>query len=108
MPSGLIQHQDHMHVLSRLVADKFQVMIHVIGIDRGGQQCRRLPGGRIHGTKDIDPFIFGLFDGRWSGSFFGPDVGQGSLLSDSDFVLEPDLEVFAGVLGLDVLDKKGA
>ena len=59
-------------------------------------------------TEDINPFVFGLLDRRRSGSFFGPDMGQRSLLSDADFVLEPDLDGLAGVPGLDGFDKKGA
>lgn len=97
-----------MHLLASLLTDMAQVMIHVRSINGWCQQGRRLAGARIDGSEDIDPFILGLFDGGGSRAFFGPDLRQRSLLSDADFVLEPDLDFLGRVLVLECVDKKGA
>ena len=64
MPAGLVQYQYHMHGRSHPFTDESQMMIHVLGVDRGGQQGGRVTGDRVDRPEQVHPFILGLLDGR--------------------------------------------
>lgn len=108
VPSGLIQHQHDMDLIPGFMADMVQMMIHIRRIHRWGQQRRGLPRNGIDRPEKIDPLVFGLLGGCRAGSFFRPNMCQRSLLSNSHFILEPDLDLLVGVLVLEGTDKKGA
>ena len=107
MPTGPIEHQDHMHIGRHRLADESQMMIHIRRVDRRSQQGRRLAGQRVNGAEQIDPFVLGLFDRRRTGPCLGPTPGQGPLLADPGLVLEPDFDALVAVFLADSLDKKG-
>lgn len=107
MPARLVQHQDHLYIRPSLTADEPQMLIHVVGVDRRGQQRRGLPGQRVDRRVQVDPLVLGLLKGRRSAAAFGPDARQGALLAEASLVLDPDLYPLLRVLCLDRLDKRG-
>ena len=108
MPACLIENQNYMHILSCLFAYKSQVVIHIIGVDSRSNHSRRFAVDRIDCPKNINPIILGLFYCCRTRSFWGPNIGQYSLLAYSYFVLEPDFNFLAGIFCSDFLNKKGA
>ena len=62
------------------------------GVDDGKDQRRCEPARGADGTEDIGPLIAGIAGRPGSGAASGPDTGEGSLLADPCFILEPDFE----------------
>jgi hypothetical protein len=42
------------------------MMVHVLGVDRRGQEGRGVAGDGVDGPEQVHPFVFGLLDGRGS------------------------------------------
>ncbi len=66
MPTGLIENENHLHLRSDPLADESQMMVHVRGVDRRGQQGRGVPRDRIDRSEQIHPVVLGLLDRRRS------------------------------------------
>lgn len=63
------------------------------------------PRRRAHGGEDVETFKSALFGSGRPGSGVGPDGGQGSFLTESGLVLEPDFDGFTGMGGRDFCDR---
>ena len=72
-----------------------QVGRHRLGVDGGQDQACGHAAGRADRAKQIGPLIACVARRTGSGAAPGPDAGQGSLLADPGFILEPDLDGFA-------------
>ena len=57
--------------------------------ERGGH-----PALGADGTKDVGPFVSGIARSAGARSTLGPDAGEGSLLADPRFILEPHFQRF--------------
>jgi len=107
MSTGPIQHQDHLHLGTGLLADEPQVVVHVLGVGQGGQQSRRVAGQGIDRREHVHPFILALVDRSRTRAGQTPTAGQGSLLTDAGFVLDPNFDPLARVFLRRFLDKRG-
>jgi len=82
------------------------------GLDDGGveplaDEALGPAGGGTDGGEDVEALKPALFRGGRAGAGVGPDGGQGALLAEPGFVLEPDLDRLAGVGGGDSGDRVG-
>jgi hypothetical protein len=68
------------------------------------QQAHALAGLRADRPQYPQPVILGLLDRRRPGAAAGPFAGQSALLAEASLVLEPDLDLLAGVLLGNLLD----
>ena len=84
--------QDGMGSGCDAVGDFRQMSVHGRGVDEGKDQRRCEPARGADGPEDIGPLIAGIAGCPGSGAASGPDTGEGSLLPDPCFILEPDFE----------------
>lgn len=92
MPACAIEDENGMGSGCDAAGDFLQVGIHRHGIDDGEDQPRCGAARRADGAEQIDPLVAGIARGTGSGAASGPDTGEGSLLADPCFILEPDFE----------------
>jgi len=72
-----------------------QVGRHGFSVCGGQDQTRCNAPFGADGSKKIGPLIAGIAGGTGPGATFGPKPGEGSLLADPCFVLEPDFQWLA-------------
>lgn len=68
---------------------------HGFGVDGGQDEPRRNATFGADGAKKIGPLIAGIAGRTGPGAASGPEPGEGSLLADPCFVLEPDFQRLA-------------
>jgi hypothetical protein len=78
-----------------------------VGVDVRGDQALGLAGGRTNRGEDLQVLEPALFGRPRPRTFVGPDRRQRALLAEAGFVLEPDFDLLAGLLGLDLRDDLG-
>lgn len=95
MPARAIEDEDAMCSGRDGARDFGQVGRHRLGVDGGQDQACRNASCRTDRAEDIRPLITCVARRTGSGAAPGPDAGQGSLLADPGFILEPDFDGFA-------------
>lgn len=104
MIARTVPDQHHVYILVDLFAHLTQEAVDHAGIDRRGQQPGGLARRRASGPEDVEVVVLGLLDRRRARAGACPLAGERALLAEAGLVLEPRLDTFAGVLGLDRLD----
>ena len=92
MPPGAVEDEERMSTGGHGAGDLGEVGVHRRGVDEGQDQPRRSAARRADRAEDIRPLIAGVAGRAGSGAAPGPDAGEGSLLADARFILEPDLQ----------------
>src|SRR5580700_2874889 len=73
---------------------------HSFGIGYRQDEGCRSATLRTDGAEDVGPFVALITRGARSCSALGPDAGQGALLADARFILEPDFDgLLFGMVG---------
>ena len=101
VPTGVVEHQGHLHVRRDRAADLRQVEIHAEGIAGRHDPADRSARGGTGGSEQIHPFVLGLTQAARACAARGPDMRQRALLPEAALVLEPDFDAFGGVRFLD-------
>ena len=82
------------------LADGVEMQPHDLGIGFGRDDGCSNGAAWASGSEEIGPTVALIPRRAWAGSAFGPDAGQGALLADAGFVLEPDFDWLAtGLFG---------
>jgi len=93
MPSGAIEYHDGMTVRHDVAFDLGQVQVHGFGIGLG--QASATAARRTDSAEQISPIVT-LVARCWRpAAALRPDAGQRALLTDTGFVLPPDLDRLA-------------
>ncbi len=103
MEAGLIPEHHDMHMRIDLADELLEEGVDGGGVERGGQQADGLAGVGTGRAQDVEVVVLGLLDGRGPRAASGPLAGQGALLAEAGFILEPDLDRLTGVRGGDLL-----
>ena len=93
MPSRLIQYYQGMPPRWNCLADFLQVKRHGLRISKWQHQADSRIALRTHGTKDVGRFGLLLPHDSWSGPPTCPDPGLSAALTDTHFVLKPDIDL---------------
>ena len=72
--------------------DLGQVRVHRRRVDEGQDQPCRDAARRADRTEHICPLVAGVAGRAGSGAAPGPDAGEGALLANAGFILEPDFK----------------
>ncbi len=107
MPAGAVEDQHRMTFRSELFAQVSEMHVHEMGVDGWRDQGDRVAGRRTHGREDIRPLVFRLADRGRPRARWCPLPSQSPLLTGTQFILEPDFDLFVAVRIADSLDKKG-
>lgn len=92
MPARAVEDEHAVGPGCDAAGDFRQVSVHGRGIDVGKDQPRRGPARRADRAEEIGPLVAGVARGTGSRAAFGPDAGEGALLANPRFILEPDFE----------------
>ena len=103
MPACAIQHQGYLHICVNRLADLGQMQVHAKRVGGWHQIADRLTAARTGGPEQIHPLVFRLPPTPGTRSPLCPNMGQRTLLAESAFVLEPDLDPSVRVRLLDFL-----
>lgn len=79
-----------MRAWSDLGADLGEVQAHRLGADMRQGECGAGAAGGADGAEQPGRNVTVVAGCGWSAAAPGPDVGQGALLADPGFILEPD------------------
>lgn len=104
MKAGLIPDQKDLNPGIDFLLKLLEERIDGIGVQIGCQQSDRLAGLGTGRPEDIEILILGLSPGGGPGSPKGPLPGQGSLLAEPGFVLEPDFDVSSRMIKTELPD----
>ena len=96
MPAGAIEHQRPMRLGANAPADLIQVAVHGRLVRKGKYQADPDGPRRADRAEQIGPGIAPVTRRARARAPLGPQPCQPTLLADPGFVLEPDLERFAG------------
>ena len=92
VPSGSVENEDGVGAWRDGVADHGQVRVHGFGVGRSHDQ-RGADGARSQNrTEQIGPIVAMIARGGRAAAAPRPVLGQGALLADPRFVLEPNLD----------------
>lgn len=81
---------------------------HGLRVGLGQDKRRRHGARRADGAEQIGPLVAPVARRARAGSAPGPDAGQGALLADAGFVLEPDFQrLVPGMLRQSLEDRRG-
>ncbi len=108
VPSCVVHHKHDVHAGIDVLADPAQMHVHAVGVDGWRDHAYRVTRQRVDRAEDVHPLVLALLGPNRPRSPRCPDLGQRSLLTESRFVLEPDLDALLGMLILDITDKRGA
>ena len=89
MPSGLVEDHHGVGVCGNLGRDLGQMQVHGRGVDIGQDEGRSPAAGRAHRSEDVGGLITLVARLMRPGAAASPLAGQGALLADPAFVLEP-------------------
>ena len=80
----------------------FEKQVHALGVALRHEVIEARPRGGADRAIQIQPFVLSLLDPGRAGAGVRPEVGQGTLLAEAALVREPDLELLAGVVEVDL------
>lgn len=95
MITGAVEDEQGMCARGDLAADHVKMQRHGLGIGCRHDKTRRDAPLGTGGTEEIGPVITPVAGRAWSRAAPGPNPGQGTLLADPRFVLEPDFDRLA-------------
>lgn len=106
--AGVVPDQDRVPVLAQHPGEVQEQVVHHRRVHLVGDDAQSLAGQGVDRGAGVRPLVVGLLDGGGTRAPGGPDRRQRALLADAGLVLEPDLDLLAGVRGPDGLHKRGA
>ena len=95
MPAGAVERDDGVRARRDLGADLGEVQVHRLGVDERQHEGGANPSGRADRTEQIGPVVALIARRARTAALLGPDVGQAALLTDTGFVLPPQLDRLA-------------
>ena len=100
MIAGAIEDESGVCTRSDLTADLGEMQSHRFSIGGWKDEGRGSTALRTNGAKDVGPFVPLVAGCTRPRSALGPNAGQGPLLADARFILEPDFDgLVFGVIG---------
>ena len=92
VPTGLVEDHHGVGICGNLGRDLGQMQVHGRGVDIGQDEGRSPAAGWAHRSEDVGGLITLVARLMRPGAAASPLAGQGALLADPAFVLEPELE----------------
>jgi len=89
VPAGAVEHQHGMMAIGDVPTDFGQMQVHGIDIDARQDQGRADATVGADRPEQIGPFIAQIARRPRPAAAFGPDIGQGPLLTDAGLILPP-------------------
>ena len=105
MPASAIHHNNGMTTRLCRFADQFQMLLHHLFIDKRADKRLGIAIARTHRTKDIAIIELLLLYHSWSAALRSPYSGRLILLTESCFVLEPDVNAIQREMTWSVKDR---